>query len=78
MGSWRRGRREGGVFRQEKEDAEVKHPRKDQEGSLGLSLDKAQGVWHWDCALCDSGLGSEQKKRLLFNPSCTRRQCGLL
>lgn len=38
------------AFRQEKEYKKV-NLKKDEEESFGLSLDKAQGVWHWGCAL---------------------------
>lgn len=40
----------GCMFRKEKEYKKV-NLKKDEEGSFGLSLDKAQGVWHWDSAL---------------------------
>lgn len=55
-----RGKRDG-VFRQEEKKRISKTP-KERSGSLGLSLDNAQGVWHWNCALCDTGFGQRAKE----------------
>lgn len=48
-------------------------------GTLELSLEKAQGVWHWDCALCPwFWAASKGSVHLLSNPSCTQGHWGLL
>lgn len=77
MGNWRRGGREGGVFRQDKKDEWLKHPRKDQEAwcSAWMKLKVCGiGVVPWET----EGLGTEEKKHLLFIPSCTQGHSGLL
>lgn len=77
MGSWRKGGREGRVFRQDKKDEQVKHPRKHQEvwGSAWMKLKVCGiGIVPQETA----GLGTEQKKHLLFIPSCTQGHSGLL